>query len=61
MCNVSMSSPYTVNIVPVQALSVFFNQDFARSHGYQILNTLGTSFVGYGMAGKHLSPWGLRG
>jgi hypothetical protein len=55
MCNVSMSSPYTVNIVPVQALSVFFNQNFARSHGYQILNTLGTSFVGYGMAGKRLS------
>jgi hypothetical protein len=51
MCNVSMGSSYMVDIVPVQALPQFFGQDFARNVGYQILNTLGTSFVGYGMAG----------
>lgn len=51
MCNVSMGSGYMVDIVPTQALPQFFNQPFARNVGYQILNTLGTSFVGYGMAG----------
>lgn len=51
MCNVSMTSSYTINIVPVQALPVFFNQPFARAVGYQFLNTLGINFVGYGMAG----------
>ncbi|ORX40104.1 OPT oligopeptide transporter protein-domain-containing protein [Kockovaella imperatae] len=51
MCNVSMTSPYTVDIVPVQYLPQFFNQSFAKSRGYQFLNTIGTNFVGYGMAG----------
>jgi hypothetical protein len=52
MCNVSMTSPYTTYIVPVQYLPMYFNQPFAASRGYQILNTLGTSMVGYGMAGE---------
>lgn len=30
---------------------MFFNQPFARKFSYQIINTLGTNFVGYGMAG----------
>ena len=51
MCNVSLGSPYTTLIVPVQALPQFFNQSFAYKRGYQILNTLGTNFVGYGLAG----------
>ena len=51
MCNVSMTSPYTVYIVPVQALDTYFGMDFARNRGYQVLNTLGTNMVGYGMAG----------
>ena len=51
MCNVSLGSPYTTSIVPVQALPQFFNQSFAYKRGYQILNTLGTNFVGYGLAG----------
>lgn len=55
MCNVSMTSPYTVDIVPVQALAVYFNQSFARDRGYQFLNTLGINFVGYGMAGESVA------
>ncbi|ORX39266.1 oligopeptide transporter 2 [Kockovaella imperatae] len=51
MCNVSMTSPYTVDIVPVQYLPQFFDQSFAYSRGYQYLNTLGTNMVGYGFAG----------
>lgn len=54
MCNVSMTTPYTTDIVPVQYLPQYFNQSFALDRGYQILNTLGTSFVGYGMAGTSL-------
>ncbi|ORX33445.1 OPT oligopeptide transporter protein-domain-containing protein [Kockovaella imperatae] len=51
MCNVSMTSPYTVYIVPVQYLPGYFDESFAHSRGYQYLNTLGTNMVGYGMAG----------
>lgn len=51
MCNVSMTSPYTVDIVPVQYLPQYFGQAFAHDVGYQFLNTLGMNFVGYGMAG----------
>lgn len=51
MCNVSLSAPYTTYIVPVQALPIFFNQSFAYNTGYQFLNTMGTNFVGYGLAG----------
>ena len=51
MCNVSLGAPYTASIVPVQALPLFFNQPFARNFGYQVLNTLATNFVGYGLAG----------
>jgi len=51
MANVSFSAPYTNYIIPVQALPMFFNQSWARKYGYQILNTLGTNFIGYGLAG----------
>lgn len=51
MANVSFAAPYTAYIIPVQALPVFFNQPFAYKFAYQIINTLGTNFVGYGMAG----------
>ena len=61
MCNVSMTSPYTVDIVPVQYLPQFFNQSFAYNRGYQYLNTLGTNFVGYGMAGESLCIIDLSG
>ena len=37
--------------MPTQALPIFFNQAYAYNFGYQILNTLGTNFVGYGLAG----------
>lgn len=51
MCSVSFTAPYTNYIVPAQALPQFFNEPFARKLGYQFLNTLGTNFVGYGIAG----------
>jgi len=51
MCSVSFNAPYTNYIIPAQALPVFFNESFAYSRGYQFLNTLGTNFVGYGLAG----------
>lgn len=51
MASVSFGAPYTNYIVPVQALHMFFNQPFARKFSYQIINTLGTNFVGYGLAG----------
>ncbi|GFZ47046.1 hypothetical protein JCM24511_04272 [Saitozyma sp. JCM 24511] len=51
MCSVSFSAPYTNYIVPAQAMPAFFNEKFAYNRGYQYLNTLGTNFVGYGLAG----------
>ena len=51
MCNVSFQAPYTNYIVPAQALPVFFNEAWAYKRGYQFINTLGTNFVGYGIAG----------
>lgn len=51
MCSVSFGAPYTNYIVPAQALPVFFGEKWAFSRGYQFLNTLGTNFVGYGLAG----------
>lgn len=51
MANVSFTAPYTNYIIPAQALPQFFNESFAYNRGYQYLNTLGTNFVGYGLAG----------
>jgi len=51
MCGVSFTAPYTNYIVPAQALPGFFNESFAYNRGYQFLNTIGTNFVGYGLAG----------
>lgn len=51
MCSVSFTAPYTNYMIPAQALPVFFGQSFAFNRGYQFLNTLGTNFVGYGLAG----------
>jgi hypothetical protein len=35
--NVSFSSGYTNSIIPTQAMPFFFNMEFARSFGYQLL------------------------
>lgn len=51
MCTIGFTKPYTTNIVLVQALPQYFNQAYARTFSYQILNTLGSNFVGYGLAG----------
>jgi len=51
MANVSFSSGYTNSIIPTQAMPFFFDMQFARKFGYQLLNTMGFTFVGYGLAG----------
>lgn len=51
MANVGMGSPYMSDIVFVAALPQWFNRDYARKYGYQITNTLATSFLGFGLAG----------
>jgi hypothetical protein len=51
MCTIAFSLPYTGYIVFVQALPQYFNQPYARQYGYQITNTLGSQFIGYGLAG----------
>lgn len=51
MATVAFNTPYTGYIVFVQAMPFFFNQEFARHFGYQILNSLGSNFVGFGLAG----------
>jgi hypothetical protein len=45
------NTPYTDNIILSQYLPQYFNQAYAASFAYQILIGLGTSFVGYGLAG----------
>ncbi|KAK2623709.1 hypothetical protein QTJ16_006890 [Diplocarpon rosae] len=51
MANVGWQTPYTDHIIWTQVLPQFFNQPYARGFGYQILITLGTNFIGYGIAG----------
>jgi hypothetical protein len=51
MATVAFNTPYTGYTVLTQALPVYFNQPYAYNFGFQILSTLGTNFVGYGLAG----------
>ncbi|KAJ6785491.1 hypothetical protein PWT90_10569 [Aphanocladium album] len=51
MANTSKSLPYTAYIIWVQVLPQYFNQQYARSFAYIILNAMGTNFIGYGLAG----------
>lgn len=51
MANTAQSLPYTQYIVWTQVLPQYFNQQYARSFGYQILIALSTNFIGYGLAG----------
>ena len=51
MANTAKSLPYTQYIVWTQVLPQYFNQQYARSFGYQILIALSTNFIGYGIAG----------
>ena len=51
MAAVSFTSSYTTYIVPTQAMPFWFNESYARKFGYQILNSIGINFVGYGLAG----------
>jgi hypothetical protein len=51
MATVAFNTPYTGYTVLTQALPMYFNQPYAYNFGFQILSTLGTNFVGYGLAG----------
>jgi len=51
MANVAFNTPYTGYTIFVQALPVYFNQPYAYGFGYQILSTMATNFLGYGLAG----------
>ncbi|CAK7274084.1 hypothetical protein SEPCBS57363_005979 [Sporothrix epigloea] len=51
MASVSVSTPYTDNIIWIQYLKEYFNQPFAGQFSYQILMALSTNLIGYGLAG----------
>ncbi|KAF4120900.1 OPT oligopeptide transporter protein [Geosmithia morbida] len=51
MATTSKSLPYTQYVIWTQVLPFQFNQQYARSFGYQILVALSTNFIGYGLAG----------
>ncbi|KAL1408598.1 hypothetical protein Q8F55_005411 [Vanrija albida] len=51
MANASFGGTYAMQIIFTQSMPFYFDQPFARKFGYQILNTLGANFSGYGMAG----------
>ncbi|KAK0433103.1 OPT-domain-containing protein [Armillaria borealis] len=51
MANVGFNLPYTTSIIWVQSIERFFNLPWAKSFGYQILISLSTNFIGYGLAG----------
>ncbi|KAK0203274.1 OPT-domain-containing protein [Desarmillaria ectypa] len=51
MANVGFNLPYTTSIIWVQSIERFFNLPWAKGFGYQILISLSTNFIGYGLAG----------
>jgi hypothetical protein len=51
MATVAYNTPYTNYTIFVQALPVYFNQPYAYKFGYQILCSMGSNFVGFGLAG----------
>ncbi|GKT94561.1 OPT oligopeptide transporter [Colletotrichum tofieldiae] len=51
MANVAYNIPYTNYIIWTQWLPKFFNQSYAANFGYQLLISLSTNFIGYGLAG----------
>jgi len=51
MANAGFKTIYTTNIILTQFLPQYFNQKYAADYGYQLLLTLSTNFIGYGIAG----------
>lgn len=51
MASISKDVPYTNYVVWMQYLPTYFNQSWAINFGYQILISLSTNFIGYGLAG----------
>ena len=51
MANVGMFAPYTMNVLIVQRLDIFYGQVWASDFGYQILTGLSIQLIGMGFAG----------
>ena len=51
MANVGMFAPYTMNVLIVQRLDIFYGQEWASNFGYQILTGLSIQLIGMGFAG----------
>ncbi|PVF96622.1 OPT-domain-containing protein [Serendipita vermifera] len=51
MANVSFQVGYAGNIILVQIIPTFFNQQWAKNFGYQITLSLSFQLIGYGLAG----------
>ncbi|CAE6449591.1 unnamed protein product [Rhizoctonia solani] len=51
MANVSFGVGYSSNIIVVQRVPTFFNQEWAKQFGYQIALSLSFQLMGYGLAG----------
>ncbi|KAH8694011.1 OPT oligopeptide transporter protein-domain-containing protein [Talaromyces proteolyticus] len=51
MANVGTNRPYSNFIVWTQVLPKYFNQPYARTFGYQLLLSLSSDMMGYGLAG----------
>ena len=45
------AGPYTDSLIIIQYLPQFYNQQFAKSFGYQIVLGLAMTLSGYGLAG----------
>jgi OPT family small oligopeptide transporter len=51
MSSISIGGTYTSNIVWIQAMPHWFNQEWAVNVGYQTLIALSTNFIGFSLAG----------
>ncbi|KAL7416350.1 OPT-domain-containing protein [Mrakia frigida] len=51
MANVGMFAPYTMNVLIVQQLPIFYDQPWSADFGYQILTGLSIQLIGMGFAG----------
>ncbi|KAM7198205.1 OPT oligopeptide transporter domain containing protein [Naviculisporaceae sp. PSN 640] len=51
MASAAYNLPYSNNVIWIQYLEQFLNQQWAGQYAYQILLALSTNFIGYGFAG----------
>lgn len=61
MANSSFGDSYSAEIIFTQAMPFWFDQQFARGFGYQIVNTLGVNIAGIGeSSARTLRPRGVH-